>query len=223
MGKPLPASEVAARQARQLLLRHGVVTHASLEDEVGSWRWDLIYPELQRLEMRGEVRRGYFVRGLPGMQFALPEVVEQLRSGAAAAAKVDTPVVVLNACDPANLYGQAGEWRVAGGEPLRFARIPSTSIALAGGRPLLLVGDGGSSLTTIEGTDSGQIRQALGSWLAHAATFESHVSVNTWNGQPVLGSPGQALLETVGFYRDYQSMSWERSRQAGRKHADPDA
>ncbi len=29
--------------------------------------------------MRGEVRRGYFVRGLPGVQFALPEAVEQLR------------------------------------------------------------------------------------------------------------------------------------------------
>jgi ATP-dependent Lhr-like helicase len=222
LGKPLSPAEVAARQARQLLLRHGVVTHASLEDESGTWDWGFIYPELQRLEMRGEVRRGYFVRGLPGVQFALPEVVEQLRSGAAAA-KADAPVVVLNACDPANLYGQAGEWRIAGGEPLSFAHIPSTFIALGGGRPLLLIGDSGSSLTVVEGTDSGQIRQALASWLAHAATFESHLSVTTWNGQSVLGSPGQALLETVGFYRDYQAMTWERSRGAGRKHADPDA
>jgi ATP-dependent Lhr-like helicase len=223
LGKPLPPAEVAARQARQLLQRHGVVTHGSLDGEFGAWDWSVIYPELQRLEMRGEVRRGYFVRGLPGVQFALPQVVEQLRAGAAAAARADAPVVVLNACDPANLYGGAGEWRIVGGEPLSFARIPSTSIVLGGGRPLLLIGDGGSSLTTIEGADSGAVRQALASWLAHAATFESHVSVSIWNGQPVLGSPGQALLETVGFYRDYQAMTWERSRGAGRKHADPDA
>jgi hypothetical protein len=94
---------------------------------------------------------------------------------------------------------------------------------LVGGRPLLLIGDGGSSLKTIEGTDSGPVRQALANWLAHVATSESHLSVATWNGQPVLGSPGQAQLETVGFYRDYQAMTWERSRRAGRKHADPDA
>jgi ATP-dependent Lhr-like helicase len=222
LGKPLLPAEIAARQARQLLLRHGVVTHGSLEDELGAWDWSRIYPELQRLEMRGEVRRGYFVRGLPGVQFALPEAVEQLRAGGIAA-KTDAPVVVLNACDPANLYGQAGEWQIAGGEPLRFARIPSTFIALGGGRPLLLIGDSGSSLTVVEGTDSGQIRQALASWQAHAATFESHLSVTTWNSQPVLGSPGQAILETVGFFRDYQAMTWERSRQLGRKHADSDA
>ena len=120
MGKPLPPAEVAARQARQLLARYGVVTHESLDSEIGAWDWGIIYPELQRLEMRGEVRRGYFVRGLPGVQFALPEVVEQLRAGATKAKDDEEPVVLLNACDPANLYGPAGELRTAAGEPFAF-------------------------------------------------------------------------------------------------------
>jgi ATP-dependent Lhr-like helicase len=80
LGKALPAHERTTLQARQLLARHGVVTYASLDDEFGAWDWGALYREFQRLEMRGEVRRGYFVQGLAGVQFALPEVVEQLRA-----------------------------------------------------------------------------------------------------------------------------------------------
>ena len=84
MGKALPPAEQVALQARQLLARHGVVTHASLDSEIGAWDWGSLYPELQRLELRGEVRRGYFVQGLAGVQFALPEVVDRLRDLAGA-------------------------------------------------------------------------------------------------------------------------------------------
>ena len=212
LGKPLPPAEVAARQARQLLARHGVVTHESLDDEIGAWDWGLIYPELQRLEMRGEVRRGYFVRGLPGVQFALPEVVEQLRAGASRGEDQDEPVVLLNACDPANLYGPAGELRTADGEPFAFSRIPSTWLAQQRGQPMLLIGDSGADMTTAADSDDGQVRRALQAWLAHAGSFETRLSVATWNGQPVLGSAGQPLLEAAGFYRDYTAMTWERGR-----------
>ena len=36
------------------------------------------------------------------------------------------------------------------------------------------------------------------------------VSVETWDGEPVLGSTGQAVLESVGFYRAYPAMTWDR-------------
>jgi hypothetical protein len=48
--------------------------------------------------------------------------------------------------------------------------------------------------------------------VTHAGGFELRLSVSTWNGQPVLGSAGQSLLEAVGFYRDYTAMTWERGR-----------
>jgi ATP-dependent Lhr-like helicase len=211
LGKPLPPAEVAARQARQLLARHGVVTHESLDGEVGAWDWGVIYPELQRLEMRGEVRRGYFVRGFPGVQFALPEVVEQLREGAALSGR-DEPIVLLNACDPANCYGRAGEVLAASGAPLAFARVPSTWLAQQHGHPILLIGDNGRDMVTTAEADGGQVQAALAVWVAHAGRFEHRTSVTTWNGEPVLGSEGQARLEAAGFYRDYLAMTWERSR-----------
>ena len=214
LGKALPPAEQVAVQARQLLARHGVVTHASLDDEFGAWRWPLLYAELQRLEMRGEVRRGFFVQGMAGVQFALPDVVEQLRGLAATPEPVeaDQPLVVLNACDPANLYGAAREDgpQSAAGEPLTFARIPSTWLVLDRGLPVLLVEDGGARLTTMAGTGDTLQRRAVAAWLAHAATFEHRVQVLAWNGAPVLQSSAQSLLEAAGFHRDYPGMSWER-------------
>jgi ATP-dependent Lhr-like helicase len=65
--------------------------------------WRAIYRELKRLEFRGEVRRGYFVRGLSGAQFALPEAVETLR--AIRRRPANGELVLVAAADPLNLLG----------------------------------------------------------------------------------------------------------------------
>lgn len=212
LGKVAPPDDRAAQQARQLLARYGVVTHASLADEVGSWAWDLIYQQLQRLELRGEVRRGYFVQGLPGLQFALPEVVERLRAGRSETAPEDEALVVLNAGDPAHLYGPAlpDLPPAASGEELTFARLPSTWLVQRRGLPVLVARDTGAQLITLQGADEGLIQQALTVLLDHLANFEFRLTVESWNGQPVLDSPGRPLLEAVGFYRDYPGMTWQR-------------
>ena len=213
LGKALSPVEQATVQARQLLARHGVVTHASLDDEIGAWNWGQLYPELQRLELRGEVRRGYFVQGLTGVQFALPAVVEQLRA-LAATPETAAPLVVMNACDPANLYGALREDGPlsAAGAPLTFARLPSTWLVQDRGLPVLLVEDSGARMTTVQGMDDGAAFAALTAWLAHAATFAAHVQVTSWNDAPVLHSAAQPLLERAGFTRDYPGMRWERRR-----------
>ena len=64
--------------------------------------WRAIYRELKRLEYRGEVRRGYFVEGMGGAQFALPEAVERLR--AQPDLDAEAPIIVMSAADPANPY-----------------------------------------------------------------------------------------------------------------------
>jgi ATP-dependent Lhr-like helicase len=81
LGKAVPPAEQVARQTRQLLARYGVVTRAVLDNETGSWQWELIYQQLQQFELRGEVRRGYFVQGLAGVQCALPDVLFGIGDG----------------------------------------------------------------------------------------------------------------------------------------------
>jgi ATP-dependent Lhr-like helicase len=210
LGKALPPQERVTVQARQLLARHGIVTYASLDDEFGAWDWGALYPEFQRLEMRGEVRRGYFVQGLAGVQFALPEVVEQLR-GLAGQDAAGAGLVVMNACDPANRYGAAGDFapQTAAGAPLTFARIPSSWVVLERGLPALLVEDGGARVTTLAHSRDELTQAALRAWLVHASSFEPHVQVLAWNGAPVLNSAGQLLLEGIGFRREYPGMRLE--------------
>lgn len=204
MGKPVPVGERTARQARQLLARYGVVTHECLENEAGAWEWSLIYRELQRQEMRGEVRRGYFVQGLSGAQFALPDVVEQLRALRDAAD--DAEPVVLNACDPANLYGPARE----GSDALTFTRVPSTWLTQVRGLPVLVATNTGTALTTAPGVDEGTLQRTLKALFTHLSTFQHRIIIETWNDKPVLESEGASLIEAVGGYRYYPGMAWER-------------
>lgn len=211
MGKDVALEERMARQARQLLQRHGVVTRDSLAREEGAWSWPLIYHQLRLMEMRGEVRRGYFVQGLPGVQFALPEVVERLRELRDITSDDET-LVVLNATDPANLYGSvdAPAPSTAAGEVLTFARLPSTWLVQHRGVPVLVAESSCVRITTAAGTAEDVLRRALEALLDHLSRFEHRVTVETWNGEPILESEARALLESLGFYRDYPGMTWER-------------
>ena len=98
---PTATEEVLSEKiARQWLDRYGIVSRDWWRRERPPVNWRSIYHELKRLEFRGEVQRGYFVAGLAGAQFALPEAVEMLRQGDEAR----VGIVVMAASDPANVY-----------------------------------------------------------------------------------------------------------------------
>ena len=96
MGPRLPEDEHARFVAKQWLDRYGVVFREWWERERPPVGWRAIYRELKRMELRGEVRRGYFVGGLSGAQFATSAAVEQLRGHAE-----QTRALVLTKGDPA--------------------------------------------------------------------------------------------------------------------------
>ena len=128
-------SALAAIIATQWLDRYGVVTRDWWRRERPPVSWRAIYRELRRMELRGEVRRGYFVSGLAGAQFALAAAVEQLR----AAANGDDALVVMSASDPANVWSL----KLLNAEPSDTALRPRDSSAL-------LVTQGGVVLLSAE-------------------------------------------------------------------------
>jgi ATP-dependent Lhr-like helicase len=103
IGPDVPEEEKAERIARQWLTRYGIVSRDWWRRERPPVSWRAIYRELRRLEFRGEVRRGYFVKGLGGAQFALPDAVEWLRT-VAGEDQSSAPFIVMAASDPANVY-----------------------------------------------------------------------------------------------------------------------
>ena len=65
--------------AELLAERHGVLTRSAALAEGVPGGYAAVYPALGELETLGTLRRGYFVEGLGGAQFALPGAVERLR------------------------------------------------------------------------------------------------------------------------------------------------
>ena len=92
--------------ARILLCRYGVLFRELLTRESNAPKWRDLLPILRRLEARGEIRGGRFVSGAFGEQFALPEVIDQLRSARreVPTRATESPIVV-SAADPLNLVG----------------------------------------------------------------------------------------------------------------------
>jgi ATP-dependent helicase Lhr and Lhr-like helicase len=72
--------------ARTLLERHGIVTKGAVTAERTAGGFGALYPVLRAMEEAGQCRRGYFVEGLGGAQFALPGAVDRMRAMAADAA-----------------------------------------------------------------------------------------------------------------------------------------
>jgi ATP-dependent Lhr-like helicase len=80
---PEPAGDVTQRanaQAEVLLERHGVVTRGAVTAERLPGGFTPVYQVLRAYEESGRCRRGYFVEGLGGAQFALPGAVDRMRA-----------------------------------------------------------------------------------------------------------------------------------------------
>src|SRR5205814_7577467 len=101
-----PAGPRLRAQAELMLERYGIVTRETVLAEGIPGGFSSLYGEMSNLEMLGTARRGYFVEGLGGAQFALPGPVERLRS----LPHDDGQYLVLAATDPANPYGAAVPW-----------------------------------------------------------------------------------------------------------------
>ena len=98
-----PRNAAIEKFARVLLRRYGVVFRRLLERESFSVNWYELGRIYRRWEARGELRGGYFVGGVSGEQFALPEAIGLLRSIRKAAPKNE--LITLSAADPLNLQG----------------------------------------------------------------------------------------------------------------------
>ena len=112
-----------------MLERHGIVTRETAIAEGIPGGFAAIYGELQNLELLGTARRGYFVEGLGGAQFALPGAVERLRS----LPRAEGELLWLAATDPANPYGATPAVAEAGGPaaPRPLGAEPTSACATA--------------------------------------------------------------------------------------------
>jgi ATP-dependent Lhr-like helicase len=184
--------------ARMLLERYGILSREAVAAEALPGGFGPVYRVLKELEEGGQVRRGHFVEGLSGAQFALPGAVERLRAAREDEVPMDgytdEDVRILAAADPANPYGALLSW-------------PETAAALVGSVARAGAGDGelargdrsaavrGKNAAPTEGTQHATAakqapkrRSAAGAWVVLVA------------GKPVLylGANARQLMSFPG-------------------------
>ncbi|MEY2959246.1 MAG: hypothetical protein RLZZ01_1814 [Actinomycetota bacterium] len=200
-------TEVAHARAVQLLERHGVVTREAVAAEGVVGGFAAVYPVLKVLEERGGARRGYFVVGLGGAQFALPGAVDRLRSYREPTTDTDeVRPVVLAATDPAQPYGSTLPWPSTGGRPTRTG---SAVVVLADGVPLVWFDRSAHHLVTFPGATSSSADGMVG-WASVLADLvasgrERSVEVRRVDGGPVTDEVAEAL-RAAGFVDGYRGL-----------------
>ena len=198
LGPEADPSALAEQIARQWLKRYGVVSREWWKRERPAISWREIYQELKRLEFRGEVRRGYFVAGLTGAQFALPEAVEMLRAPAAEGSEP----VVMAVSDPANVYALP----VAPGveaDPLARPRGAGALLVTVAGRVVLVAEARGTKLRMRGDSTPAEVSSAARTLaerlIARQGRRRRDVVVETVDGERATGSRWAASLREAGF------------------------
>ena len=192
-----PSGPRLRAQAELMLERYGIVTREVVLAEGVPGGFTTLYGELSNLEMLGTARRGYFVEGLGGAQFALPGAVERLRS----LPDYEGRYLILAATDPANPYGAALGWpkRPGGRRP---SRTPGAYVLLREGEPRMFVERGGRGVLRLAELADEEFAEAL-QVLAEAAANGRlpRLAIERVDGEPVIGSGLEPTLIEAGFSR----------------------
>jgi len=163
------STEAGVAVAGLLLERHGVLTREAVRAEGVPGGFAGIYPVLRAMEESGRIRRGYFVAGMGGAQFALPGAVDRLRAArdpgeAGAAVGTDDSVLVLAATDPANVHGLSVPWPQKGP-----TRVAGAYVVFVDGTLSLYVERGGKGLVAQRDFDGTWEQRAVGALAALVA------------------------------------------------------
>ncbi|MEM1090448.1 MAG: DEAD/DEAH box helicase [Pseudomonadota bacterium] len=211
---PVPDTERALAKARLLLDRYGVVSRQCAQAEDIPGGFSAIYKVLRELAEQGRCRRGHFVDGLAGAQFALAGAVDRLRGARSDAEERDTPIsradiVVLCAIDPANPFGALVPWPTcANAKRAKPRRVAGAWVLLARGRPLLFVTARNRHLVTFPESledDSGALDAAIETLrgLPKTGRRSAMVVIEKIDGEPVKESPLLPHFRRLGFTLDY--------------------
>jgi ATP-dependent Lhr-like helicase len=204
---PLAEGDTTVRAkatAESLLERHGVVTRGAVASEGIRGGFALAYRVLSTFEETGRARRGYFVEGLGGAQFATGATVDRLRQFIRDDdSRTDPVAITLAATDPANPYGAALPWPAVEGH--RPGRKAGALVILVDGFLALYVERGGKTVLTFTAKES-VLATAAASLAATVRTGLGRLRIERVDGEFSIGTPLGSALAAAGFSETPQGL-----------------
>jgi ATP-dependent Lhr-like helicase len=231
-GAAIADTQRAHARAGVLLERYGVLAREAFAQE--HWRGGFggVYPVLRAMEEAGKVRRGHFVAGYQGAQFAYAGAVDRLRASRLESSaspltisaprpewsarheeNAASPLLVLAACDPATPFGTLLPWPTPTSALARPRRSVGARVAIANGRLVAFVERGARKLWTFRGADGEVPAELVGRSLRQLFTDRtlSVVRLEEIDGAPAAESLLAEALLRSGFRRGYRGLELERS------------
>jgi ATP-dependent Lhr-like helicase len=223
-----PTQRAYAR-AQSLLQRYGIVSREAVAAEDLTGGFAAVYPILKSMEEAGRVRRGYFVEGLGGLQFAYGGAIERLRAQHDQAERLGAApaeALLLAAVDPANPFGTLLPWpsptpntaAAAGETPSdastrKLRRVPNSHVVLAGGDLLFYLEANGHHIVTFcplwqAGALHPAAMPALRR-LARQAKRGRSLHLRGIDGVPTLQHPKVSLLVAAGGVLSFDGITIE--------------
>ncbi len=206
MGKNIDDSLRAERQARMLLRRYGILVKEWYRREEGLIPWYRIFQVLKRLEWQGEIRRGYFIKGLSGVQFALPEALDLLEKIQSPPLEDNTSAIAISTIDPSLPLGGAVSWNVSNteGKTIPVTRQASNHLIFQNGRVIAYTeqyGDRINITDNISPDQSEALCDVIKNWLKlpAALTFRQRMEVSLIDGKVAVNSPVAQIFTKNGF------------------------
>lgn len=205
----------------ELLDRYGIISKDITVCEKGMFKWSEIYVWLKNNEFNSGIKRGFYVSGLSGIQFARDRDIEMIRMQ-------DSPqsvdnYVTLCSCDPANPYKDILSKAFTAKFAAKSTRHQGTAIVFRNGSPVLSVKEYGVCIMPL--TDSKEILSN-----AAASFIKAFHSRMLWTGRKNLfteywketedekemckieDSPLYDTLLELGFERGYSGITlWRKS------------
>jgi ATP-dependent Lhr-like helicase len=193
---PLPSTSATPRAhalGETLLERYGVVTRGSVVAEGILGGFALAYRSLSGFEDSGRARRGYFIEGQGGAQFATGAAVDRLRAAPKGQA------VALAATDPANPFGAALDWPDTGEGGHRPARKAGAFVAIVDGEAVFYLERGGR--TSLVFSEDPEVLAAGAAALADTLRRgrANRIRIEEVGGAIVFGTPFGDALRAAGF------------------------
>jgi ATP-dependent Lhr-like helicase len=205
----------AVARARVLLERYGIVSREAAHAEGYPGGFASVYRVLREMEENGGIRRGWFVDGIGGAQFAHPAAVDRLRAerseDSADREWTEEDAVVLSAVDPANPYGTLLPWPESAEEgEARARRVAGAWVVLVDGHPVLWLGPRGRHLRVFPPPDrdvAEALRAAVPALRRAPGAARRRLRIEKIDGRPAGETPYLEALRGLGFVASYRGLA----------------
>lgn len=153
-----------------LLDKYGLISREIVNAEKGTFKWTDIYTWLKNNEFTSGIKRGFYVSGLSGIQFACDMHIDWIRRHDSSS--IEEQYITLCSCDPANPYKDI----LSSVSPVRLGKQQGTAVVFRNGRPVLAVREYGSTFQRL--TDEPDILEK-----AASSFVESFHNRRIWTGR----------------------------------------